>query len=101
LKLFSIALDEGFIDELALANRAVARLRIGDTKNAIKDLESSLKLGSHNGDIYFTMAYALYLEGEFDRALAYLNDAIRLQPEDDRSNRYRDAIDRAKRKPEG
>ena len=97
LKLFSLALDEGFIDELALANRAVARLRTGDTKNAIKDLESALEFGSLNGDIYFTLAYALYLEGEFDRALTYLSTAIRLQPDDDRSHRYRDVIDRAKR----
>jgi tetratricopeptide (TPR) repeat protein len=101
MQLYSAALEGGYNRELALANRAVARLKLGDTKNAIKDLESAIEFGSVNGDVYFTMGYALYLEGKFDRALTYLGTAIKLQPDDDRSYRYRDAIHRAKRKPRG
>jgi tetratricopeptide (TPR) repeat protein len=64
----------------ALANRGVARARVGDLDGAIEDYTQALELAPEDADILFNRGNAWLAKGESQRAMADFVRAIEADP---------------------
>src|SRR5437773_8798375 len=64
----------------ALANRGVARARLGDLDGAIDDYTRALDLAPGDGDILFDRGNAWAAKGEYQRAMADFRRAAETDP---------------------
>ena len=64
----------------ALANRGVARARLGDLDGAIDDYTRALELAPGDGDILFDRGNAWAAKGEYQRAMADFRRAAETDP---------------------
>jgi Flp pilus assembly protein TadD len=64
----------------ALNNRAVARMRLGDTRGAIEDYSRALELAPSDPDIYFNRGDARVVVGDLRGGLDDFTRAITLRP---------------------
>src|SRR5438445_5577401 len=75
------AFDEALqASAVALANRGVARARLGDLDGAIDDYTRALDLAPGDGDILFDRGNAWAAKGEYQRAMADFRRAAETDP---------------------
>ncbi len=80
IELFSkvLEIDPGFSD--AYQARAVARLRSGDEKGALADIDKAIECAPENAKYHYRKGAILFKSGELDEALECLSRAIDLDP---------------------
>lgn len=72
-------------DAEALANRGVARFRLGDLGGALDDFDEAIRIRPDDGEAFANRGAARFKLNDLDGAIADFSEAIRLRPEDSES----------------